>query len=149
MGSPESLSRLCIDADNQPKRVFQDMASWTLSNNYPKFLWFRSVIPTSFLKEKKDPRKKSKSSCCIKMMRPVTHSGCCLQETDFRWKTNIFMVLTYFHKTESLILRTVNVNGLTKDDVLCFLSDYFVHGSSSQGFNLVLFYGFTCKIQKF
>jgi len=70
MGSPDSSSRLCMDADNQPKRVFHDMASLTLSNNYPEFLWFRSGIPTSFSKEKikkirppkkKDPRRKSKS----------------------------------------------------------------------------------------
>ena len=61
MGSPDSSSRLCIDADNQPKRVFHDMASLTLSNNYPEFLWFRSGIPTSFSKEKKKnppPKKK-------------------------------------------------------------------------------------------
>lgn len=37
------------------------MASLTLSNNYPEFLWFRSGIPTSFSKEKKKnppPKKK-------------------------------------------------------------------------------------------
>lgn len=54
-------------------------------------------------------------------MWTVTQSGCHLQKTDFRWKTNSSRVLTYFHKTKSLILRTVKVNGLTKDDVLCFI----------------------------
>lgn len=58
MGGPDSSSRLCIDGDNQPKRVFHNMASLTLSNNYPKFLWFTSGIPTSFSKEKKNPKKK-------------------------------------------------------------------------------------------
>ena len=60
MESPDSSSRLCIDGDNQPKRVFHDMASLTLSNNYPKFLWFTSGIPTSFSKEKKKIQKNTK-----------------------------------------------------------------------------------------